>query len=228
MNAAERFVDCLEAEGVTHIFGVPGEENITLLEAISKSDITFVTTRHETNAAFMASMFGRLSGRPGVCLSTLGPGATNMMTGIASATMDHSPVVAITGQGATWRQHKASHQMFDLVEMYQPITKSSTSISSGEVISEVVRQAFAQAASEKPGATHISFPEDIAKADVDAKTPLLMDSAPTYLHPTSVKDSAVLQQIEHATKPVVIAGFGINRSGATDAFRHFVERLGVS
>ena len=227
MNAAERFVQCLEAEGVTHIFGVPGEENITLLEAISKSDITFITTRHETNAAFMASMFGRLSGRPGVCLSTLGPGATNMMTGIASATMDHSPVVAITGQGATWRQHKASHQMFDLVEMYRPITKASTSIVSGDIISEVVRQAFAKAVSEKPGATHLSFPEDIAKADVDAKTPILRDSTPTFLHPTSVTDSDVLLQIEQAERPVVIAGFGINRSGATDAFHAFFERLGA-
>ncbi|WP_214767711.1 MULTISPECIES: acetolactate synthase large subunit [unclassified Exiguobacterium] len=227
MNAAERFVACLEAEGVTHIFGVPGEENITLLDAISESDITFITTRHETNAAFMAAMFGRLSGRAGVCLSTLGPGATNMMTGIASATMDHSPVVAITGQGATWRQHKASHQMFDLVEMYRPITKSSTSVVSGEVIPEIVRQAFAQSCCDKPGATHISFPEDIAKADVDAKTPLLRDSEPDTLHPTSVKDSAVLKQIEQAERPVVIAGFGINRSEATAVFRTFVEKLGA-
>ena len=120
MNAADWFVQCLEAEGVTHIFGVPGEENITLLESLSRSSITFITTRHETNAAFMAAMFGRLSGRPGVCLSTLGPGATNMMTGIASATMDHSPVVAITVQGATARQHKASHQMFDLDQKLPP------------------------------------------------------------------------------------------------------------
>ncbi|OAI85140.1 thiamine pyrophosphate-binding protein [Exiguobacterium sp. KKBO11] len=226
MNAADWFVQCLEAEGVTHIFGVPGEENITLLESLSRSSITFITTRHETNAAFMAAMFGRLSGRPGVCLSTLGPGATNMMTGIASATMDHSPVVAITGQGATARQHKASHQMFDLVDLYRPVTKSSTSVLSAEVIPEIVRRAFAAAKSEKPGATHISFPEDIAKQERDqAATPLQQDSTPTHLHSLTIDDPDALRLIERAKRPVIIAGFGIHRQQALDAFRAFVEKL---
>jgi acetolactate synthase-1/2/3 large subunit len=180
MNAADWFVQSLEAEGVTHIFGVPGEENITLLESLSRSSITFITTRHETNAAFLAAMFGRLSGRPGVCLSTLAPGATIMMTGIANATMDDSPVVAITGQGALSRQHTASHQMFDFVDLYRPVTKSSTSVLTPEVIPDIVRRAFATAQSEEPGATHISFPEDVAKQERDQPvTPVKNDSAPT-------------------------------------------------
>ncbi len=128
MKGGELFARCLENEGVDYIFGVPGEENIDLLDALIDSPIRFVMTRHEQGAAFMADVYGRLTGRAGVCLSTLGPGATNLVTGVADANMDRAPVVAIAGQGATTRMHKESHQILDLVNLFEPITKYSTQI----------------------------------------------------------------------------------------------------
>jgi len=225
MNAAELFITCLEAEGVEYIFGVPGEENITLLDAISNSSIEFITTRHETNAAFMAAMVGRLTGRPGVCLSTLGPGATNMMTGVANATMDHAPLLAITGQGATWRQHKASHQMYDLVDLYRPITKYSTEVIMAETIPEIVRKAFSESCCEKPGASHIAFPENIASLDVDDVPLLANDTLPGYLPADLHAGNPVLDLIKAAKRPVVIAGFGVARKDCHSAFRAFVRAL---
>ncbi len=128
MNAAELLVKCLENEGVEYIFGIPGEENIDLMDALLASPIRFVTTHHEQGAAFMADVYGRLTGRAGVCMATLGPGATNLITGVADANMDHAPVVAIAGQGATTRLHKESHQILDLVNLFQPITKYAAQI----------------------------------------------------------------------------------------------------
>ena len=128
MKAAELFVKCLENEKVEYIFGIPGEENIDVMDALLDSPIKFVTTHHEQGAAFMADVYGRLTGRAGVCMATLGPGATNLITGVADANMDRAPVVAIAGQGATTRLHKESHQILDLVSMFQPITKYSTQI----------------------------------------------------------------------------------------------------
>ena len=128
MTAAQLLVKCLENEGVEYIFGVPGEENIDVMDALLDSPIKFVTTRHEQGAAFMADVYGRLTGRAGVCLATLGPGATNLITGVADANMDRAPLVAIAGQGATTRLHKESHQILDLVSLFQPITKYSTQI----------------------------------------------------------------------------------------------------
>lgn len=167
MKASELLVRCLESEEVRYIFGVPGEEIMDLLDSLRDSTITFVPTRHEQGAAFMADVYGRLSGRAGVCLSTLGPGATNLMTGVADATMDHSPVVALTGQVSLSRMHKESHQYLDLEALFRPITKWNAQIKKAETIPEVVRKAFTVAQSEKPGATHLDLPEDIAKIDVD-------------------------------------------------------------
>src|SRR5882757_3001778 len=138
MNAAQLFVKCLENENVEYIFGIPGEENIAIMDALLDSPIKFVTTHHEQGAAFMADVYGRLTGKAGVCLSTLGPGATNLITGVADADMDRAPVVAIAGQGPTTRMHKESHQILDLVNMFAPITKYSAQILEPEIVPEIV------------------------------------------------------------------------------------------
>ncbi|MCB1808785.1 MAG: acetolactate synthase large subunit, partial [Candidatus Competibacteraceae bacterium] len=150
MKGGELFVRCLENEGVEYIFGVPGEENIDVLDALIGSPITFITTRHEQGAAFIADVYGRLTGRAGVCLATLGPGATNLITGVADANMDRAPLVAIAGQGATTRLHKESHQILDLVNLFEPISKYATQIREPEIIPEIIRKAFKIAETEKP------------------------------------------------------------------------------
>src|SRR3989441_5210129 len=166
MNAAQLFVKCLENEGVEYIFGVPGEENIDVMDALLDSPIKFVTTHHEQGAAFMADVYGRLTGRAGVCMSTLGPGATNLITGVADANMDRAPIVAVAGQGATTRLHKESHQILNLVNLFQPIAKYATQILEAEVIPEIVRKAFKVAQTEKPGSCFIDFPENIAAMQI--------------------------------------------------------------
>ena len=172
MKAAELFVRCLENEEVEYIFGIPGEENLDLMDALLESKIKFVLTRHEQGAAFMADVYGRLTGKAGVCLSTLGPGATNLVTGVADANMDRAPIVAIAGQAGTNRLHKESHQVLDLVNLFEPITKYSTQILTPEIIPEVVRKAFKVAEAEKPGCSFIDFPENIAEKSGLEKKPL--------------------------------------------------------
>jgi acetolactate synthase-1/2/3 large subunit len=162
MTAAELFVKCLEAEGVDLIFGLPGEENLDLLNALSRSPIRFVSVRHEQGAAFMADVYGRVTGRAGVCLATLGPGATNLATGIADANLDHAPLVAITGQAGLERVHKESHQYVNIVEAFGPLTKWNTRVERASAIPEIVHHAFKTAQAEKPGACHIELPEDVA------------------------------------------------------------------
>ncbi len=171
MKAVELFLKCLENEGVEYIFGIPGEENLDLMDALLDSPIRFITTRHEQGAAFMADVYGRLTGRAGVCLSTLGPGATNLVTGVADANMDHAPMVAISGQAGTNRLHKESHQVLDLEQMFRSITKYSSRLLTPNIIPEVVRKAFDLAQTEKMGACFIEFPENIAEMDIIA-TPL--------------------------------------------------------
>src|SRR3989442_11005747 len=168
-TAAELLVKCLENEGVEYIFGIPGEENIDIMDALLDSSIKFVTTHHEQGAAFMADVYGRLTGRAGVCMSTLGPGATNLITGVADANMDRAPIVAIAGQGATTRLHKESHQILDLVNLFAPITKYSTQIREAEIVPEIVRKAFKVAQTEKPGGAFIDFPENIAELKFSGK-----------------------------------------------------------
>ena len=159
-----------EEEGVTRIFGVPGEENADFMISLKQSKkIEFVLCRHEQAAAFMADAYGRLTGKAGVCLSTLGPGVTNLMTGLADANMDRSPVVAIIGQGSTNRLHKESHQIMDSISMVHPISKWAQTILSAANITEVVRKAFKVSETEKPGVTVIEFPEDIAKEEINDK-----------------------------------------------------------
>src|SRR5499426_101383 len=155
MKASDLIVQCLENEGVRYVFGLPGEEVLDILDSFLDSGITFVPTRHEQGAAFMADAYGRLTGRAGVCLATLGPGATNLATGIGDANLDRAPLVAITGQAARDRIHKESHQHVDIVAALRPLTKWNARVGTGAVVPEVIRKAFKLAESEKPGACHV-------------------------------------------------------------------------
>ncbi|WP_408009394.1 acetolactate synthase large subunit [Pseudalkalibacillus sp. A8] len=224
MRVSELFVKCLENEGVEYIFGVPGEENIDFLEALKESEIEFITTRHETGAAFMAGVYGKLTGKPGVCLGTLGPGATNLLTGVAEANMDKTPLIAITGQAGLEQQHKKSHQFYDLISMFKPVTKWNTSIRDKDIVPEVVRKAFQQAVSEKPGAAHIELPEDIAELEVEGT--LQEPWANKML--TRALDKAIddaAQAIDEAENPIILVGNGVTRMRASEPLRRFVEKI---
>src|SRR4051812_44359261 len=222
-TAAHLLVRCLENEGVKYIFGVPGEENIDVMDALLESPIEFVTTHHEQGAAFMADVYGRLTGRAGVCMSTLGPGATNLITGVADANMDRAPIVAIAGQGATTRLHKESHQILDLVSMFQPITKYSTQILEPGIVPEIVRKAFKVAQTEKPGATFIDFPENVAEMMTDKK-PITVQRSYTSEAPGHKVDEAA-RLITAAKAPIILAGNGVIRQGAADSLVTFAEVL---
>ena len=225
MKAAELFIKCLENEEVKYIFGIPGEENLDLMDALLDSNIQFILTRHEQGAAFMADVYGRLTGHAGVCLATLGPGATNLVTGVADANMDRAPVVAIAGQASTNRLHKESHQVLDLVNLFKPITKYSTQILTPEVIPEVVRKAFKVAQAEKPGCSFIDFPENIAEKLLD-KVPLKKQSPlPSYVNPIKVQQAADI--ISEAKFPIIIAGNGVIRSHASEALFEFATKLNI-
>ena len=167
-KASDLFVECLEAEGVKYVFGIPGEETLDLNESLDGSSIEFIPVRHEQGGAYMADMYGRLTRSAGVCLGTLGPGATNLVTGVADALLDRSPMVALTGQADLERMHKESHQYLDIVDMLRPVTKFNARLNSARVIPEVVRKAFKVAQAQKPGPTHIELPEDVMAAPVDA------------------------------------------------------------
>ncbi|MEE9542512.1 MAG: acetolactate synthase large subunit, partial [Thermodesulfobacteriota bacterium] len=227
MTAAELFIKCLENEGVEYIFGIPGEENLDLMDALVESSITFVTTRHEQGAAFMADVYGRLTGRAGVCLSTLGPGATNLITGVADANMDSAPMVAIAGQADTLRLHKESHQVLDLVNLFAPITKYSTQILHPEVVPEVVRKAFKVAQTEKPGASFIDLPENIASMELFTEKEPLKVQGPMQPTPPEAKIDQAAQVIGKAAFPIIIAGNGVIRGRATEALLKFAEKLNI-
>jgi len=226
MKAAELFVKCLENEKVERIYGIPGEENIDVMDALLDSNIQFVTTRHEQGAAFMADVYGRLTGRAGVCLATLGPGATNLITGVADANMDLAPIVAIAGQGSTKRLHKESHQILDLVNLFEPISKYSTQIRAGEIIPEIVRKAFKVAQTEKPGCSFIDFPENIAGEIVENKEPLLVQSPVTPTPPEAMMDEAA-DVISNARFPMIMAGNGVIRADAEQQLVNFAEKLNI-
>lgn len=224
--AAQVFVECLENEGVEYVFGIPGEETLDVSEALDRSErIVFVPTRHEQGAAFMADAYGRLTGKPGVCLATLGPGATNLATGIADANLDNAPMVALTGQIEVSRMHKETHQFIDVVGMFKPMTKWNTSVHDARIIPEAVRKAFAIAAAEKPGATHLELPDDVLAQPFDAR-PLLRGPAAV-----SEPDAGALQRaarlLQNASRPVLLVGNGVVRQGASQALRDFCRQSGL-
>tara|TARA_Y100001936_G_scaffold223903_1_gene241066 strand:- start:11791 stop:13476 length:1686 start_codon:yes stop_codon:yes gene_type:complete len=225
MKASDLFVKCLEAEGVERIFGVPGEENADLMISLMDSDIEFVLCRHEQAAAFMADTYGRLTGKAGVCLATLGPGATNLVTGLADANMDRSPVVAIIGQGSTRRLHKESHQNMDAIGMMKPISKWAHSVYTAQSIPEIVRKGFKIAEAEKPGVTVIELPEDIAKRDTDEEP-----MEPIRTRRPAADHKAVARAVDlitNAKSPVILAGNGSVRKRAATQLRRLAQKTGI-
>ncbi|MDJ1432565.1 acetolactate synthase large subunit [Halostagnicola sp. A-GB9-2] len=225
-TASDLLVDCLEAEEVDRVFGVPGEEIEDLLFSLRDSEITFVPTRHEQGAAFMADVFGRLTGEAGVCLSTLGPGATNLVTGVADAQFDKSPVVAITGQSDRERLHKESHQTLDVLDVFDPIVTWNAQIADPEIVPESVRKAFKLAEYEKPGATHLEFPEDVAREEIDA-APIPIREQVRRPDPDDESVDRAATLIESAERPIILAGNGAVRTRAADSIRALVDRLEI-
>ncbi len=224
-KASEVFVECLEAEGVRYVFGIPGEETLDLNESLSDSSIEFVPVRHEQGGAYMADAYGRLTGRAGVCLGTLGPGATNLVTAVADAFLDRAPLVALTGQSDIERMHKESHQYIDLIGIMRPIVKWNARVASPEIIPEVVRKAFAVAESEKPGATHLELPEDVMQQPLDASP--IPRHAPVQPEPGGKELQRAADMIDAARNPLALAGNGAIRGHAARALRAFVHNTGI-
>ncbi len=225
MKASDLFVKALEAEGVEYIFGIPGEENLDLLESLRTSDIKLILTRHEQGAGFMAATYGRLTGKVGVCLSTLGPGATNLVTPAAYAQLGAMPVLMITGQKPVKTSKQGRFQVIDVVDMMRPITKYTTQIVSGDRIPSVVREAFRLASEERPGAVHIELPEDIADESTSAS--LLK---PSYTRRPIAEYKAIreaVEMIERAASPLLLIGAGANRKLTAKMLREFVDKTGI-
>jgi len=226
MKASDLLVQCLEEEGIEYIFGVPGEENADFMMSLEKSTkIKFILTRHEQGAAFMAEIYGRLTGNPAGCLGTLGPGATNLITGVADSNMDRAPMLVLTGQGSTDRLHKESHQIMDVVSMFRPVTKWAATILNADTIPEIIRKAVRIARSEKPGAVHIELPEDIATLET-SKRPMTPRRFRRSVPDDKITDQA-FAMIAAAKRPVIIAGNGCIRRRASKQLRLFCEKTGI-
>ena len=226
MKASDLFVKCLETEGVEYIFGLPGEEtNDLMMSLLDSKKIKFILVRHEQGAAFMADVYGRITQKVGVCLSTLGPGATNLTTGVANANMDRSPILAITGQTDTHLLHKESHQNMDVVTMFKPITKWNWSIRNADSIPEIVRRAFKISLEEKAGAVHLVLPHDIAKKKSDIKPIRAHELSRT--RPTRKLVKMAAKMISEAERPLLLLGNGVIRGNASFCLRRFVEKTGI-
>lgn len=224
-NTAEVFVECLEAEGVSYIFGVPGEENLTFLEAIRNSKITFITTRHEQAAVFMAATVGRLTGKVGVALSTLGPGATNLFTGVAHAQLAGIPLLVITGQKPIKKSKQGQFQIIDIVKMMTPVTKFSATIVSGDRMPSMVREAMKLALAERPGAVHLELPEDIALEACDV-SPII----PYKIRRPNADTKAIaeaLEDIEKSKHPLIVLAAGGNRKLVRRQLKVFLDKTGI-
>ncbi|MEK9169117.1 MAG: acetolactate synthase large subunit, partial [Patescibacteria group bacterium] len=225
MNSAELFIKCLESEGVKYIFGVPGEENLQLLQAIKNSSIEFIVTRHEQAAGFMAATIGRLTGIPGVCLSTLGPGATNLVTSAAYAQLGGMPALFITGQKPIKKSKQGNFQIINTVEMFKPITKSTKQIINGEMIPMMVREAFRLAKVERPGAVHLEFPEDVAE-EIVIGTPITNNHTRRPIAEEKAIKQAV-ELIEKSKHPLVLIGAGANRKRTSQVLTELIEKTGI-
>ncbi len=225
MKASDLFVKCLENEGVQYIFGIPGEENLDLLESLRTSKIQLIVTRHEQAAAFMAATYGRLTGRVGVALSTLGPGATNLVTGVAYAQLGAMPLLVITGQKPIKKSKQGRFQIIDVVEMMKPITKFTKQITHGNTIPALLRESVKRAEEERPGAVHLELPEDIAAEETDAEV-----FARTKVRRPAPDPRAIewaVDAIESAKKPLVVVGAGANRKRNANALENFLQKTGI-
>lgn len=226
MKASDLFVKCLETEGIEYIFGVPGEENADFMMSLENSEkIQFILCRHEQGAAFMAEIYGRLTGEPAACLGTLGPGATNLITGVADANMDRAPMLVLTGQGSSKRLHKESHQVMDVVGMFKPVTKWSQTVLHADTIPEIIRKSIRLIRTEKPGAALVELPEDIAKNTTE-KSPLM----PIRFRRPVADDKAVdraWEAIKGAKNPIILAGNGCIRKRASNQLRKLCDKTGI-
>ena len=226
-STADLIVECLENEGVTHVFGIPGEENIRFVDALSRSSIEYVLTRHEQGASFMAEVYGRLTGRAGVCSATLGPGAINLLLGVADATTNSTPLIALSAQVGMGRSYKESHQGVDLVSMFAPATKWSALVATPSAVPEMVRKAFKLAQTERPGAVYLAVPEDVEEAAAPAGSGPLPVNVPRPDDPSAAQLERAAEILRHARSPILLAGHGAARSGATEAVRRFAEALDI-
>ncbi len=226
-SVAHLLVRCLEAEGVEYVFGIPGEENIQFVDALAESSIRYVLVRHEQGAAFMAEMYGRVTGRAGVCSATLGPGAINLLLGTADATTNSTPLVAIAAQGSLARVHKESHQVIDLTSMFDPVTQWSERVLVADAVPEMVRKAFKTAQSERPGAVFMSVPEDLEGARPSAGLAPLPIAEPKADSPSPSQIDRAAAVLDDAVNPVVLAGHGAARAGSSAALIRFAEKLQV-
>jgi len=225
MKSSDLLIRCLEKEGVKYIFGIPGEETQDLMFSIKNSKIKFITTRHEQAAAFMAEVYGRLTNNPGVCLSTLGPGATNLITGIADSNLDNSPLIAITGQVSSKNPHKEEHQYLNIYKMFKPIVKYNAIIKNPNLMPYIVRNLFYISKSEKPGATHLELPEDIAKLQTNSK-PLKPRKIKKKISKKFLINKAI-RLIKKSTYPLIISGNGAIRTEAYKELRKFVKKTDI-
>lgn len=225
MKASDLFIKALENEGVEYIFGIPGEENLDLLDSLKKSKIKLILTRHEQGAGFMAATYGRLTGKPGVCLSTLGPGATNMVTPAAYAQLGAMPLIILTGQKPIKKSKQGRFQIIDVVDMMRPITKWTKQIVNGNNIPSVIREAFRIAREERPGTVHIELPEDIAKEDIEEKiypvTDIWRPHSSTYAINEAVK------MINNSSRPLILIGAGANRSRVSKAATDLINKTEI-
>jgi acetolactate synthase-1/2/3 large subunit len=226
-STAELIVQCLENEGVTHVFGIPGEENIHLVEAISRSSIRYVLARHEQGASFMAETYGRLTGQAGVCSATLGPGAINLLLGTADATTNSTPLIALSAQVGMNRSFKESHQGVDLVAMFAPVVKWSALVATPGAVPEMIRKAFKLAQTERPGAVYLAVPEDVEKAPAPGRGAPLPVNVPRADEPSPEQVERAVALLRAARRPIVLAGHGAARAGAAPDLRRFAEVLGI-
>ncbi|MFF8652276.1 acetolactate synthase large subunit [Streptomyces griseoluteus] len=226
-DVAHVLVRCLQAEGVDYVFGIPGEENIRFIDALNGSGIRYILVRHEQAASFMAEIYGRLTGRAGVCSATLGPGAINLLLGTADAMTNSAPLVALAAQGSLRRSHKESHQVIDLVSMFAPVTRWAARVECPDAVPEMTRKAFKTAQSERPGAVFLAVPEDVeAERPTESWAPLQIDAVHADA-PSASQIARAAEVLVGARHPVVLAGHGAARAGASQALVRFAERLNI-
>src|SRR5689334_12711969 len=221
-DVAHLLVRCLRAEGVEYVFGIPGEENIRFVDALNNSGIRYILVRHEQAASFMAEIYGRLTGRAGVCSATLGPGAINLLLGTADATTNSSPVVALSAQVGLNRIYKESHQSVDLVAMFAPVTKWADVVLTPGAVPEMIRKAFKLAQTERPGAVYLAVPEDVETMSAPGLAPLNVN-VPRPDVPSASQIERAAAVLDAARRPIVLAGHGAARAGAAGALRRFSE-----
>lgn len=225
MKASDLFVKALENEGVEYIFGIPGEENLDLLNSLRNSKIKLILTRNEQSAGFMAAAYGRLTGRPGVCMSTLGPGATNLVTAAAHAQLGAMPMVMITGQKPIKQSKQGKFQVVNIIDMMRPLTKITQRIVNGNNIPSIVRESFRKAAEERPGPAHIEFPEDIATENVDLNIFDIHSISKPIADENGIEQGSDL--IKNSQMPLLLIGAGANRGATTNALTQFIEKTGI-